>query len=76
MQKENKVKPEKGRSRLIKDRTGLKKKDILEIEKKKWSSSKTEKNRTWKTNYRHQNKEKKLQIKVNFNLIKLDYSWD
>ena len=26
MQKENKVKPEKGRSRLIKDRTGLKKK--------------------------------------------------
>lgn len=59
MQKENKVKPEKGRSRLIKDRTGLKKKDILEIEKKKWSSSKTEKNRTWKTNYRHQNKEKK-----------------
>ena len=35
MQKENKVKPEKGRSRLIKDRTGLKKKYILEIEKKK-----------------------------------------
>ena len=35
MQKENKVKPEKGKSRLIKDRTGLKKKDILEIEKKK-----------------------------------------
>lgn len=60
MQKENKVKPEKGKSRLIKDRTGLKKKDILEIEKKKWSSSKTEKNRTWKANYRHQNKEKKI----------------
>ena len=74
MQKENKVKPEKGRSRLIKDRTGLKKNTYQRLKKRSDQAQKQKRIELEKQIIDIKTKKKKLQIKVNFNLIKLDYS--
>ena len=74
MQKENKVKPEKGRSRIIKDRTRLKKKTYQILKKRSDQAQKQKRIELEKQIIDIKTKKKKLQIKVNFNLIKLDYS--
>ena len=74
MQKENKVKPEKGRSRLIKDRTGLKKKTYQRLKKRSDQAQKQKRIELEKQIIDIKTKKKKFQIKVNFDLIKLNYS--
>lgn len=64
IQKGTKVKPEKGRINLIKEKTELTR-DVLEIEKKEVIKLKIgKKTELEKQITKHQNKEKKLQIKV------------
>ena len=64
IQKGTKVKPEKGRINLIKEKTELTR-DVLETEKKEVIKLKIgKKTGLEKQITKHQNKEKKLQIKV------------
>lgn len=64
IQKGTKVKPEKWRINLIKEKTELTR-DVLEIEKKEVIKLKIgKKTELEKQITKHQNKEKKLQIKV------------
>ena len=64
IQKGTKVKPEKGRINLIKEKTELTR-DVLETEKKEVIKLKIgKKTELEKQITKHQNKEKKLQIKV------------